>query len=123
MSDEKSYYAKGNISVTSTRVVLGGKTYALSNITSVALGKKTGSILPPFGLIAVGAIIAAIVGGSFGNFIAIAAIVGGFVWLVYVIAKPYYVVKIGSASGETDVFHSKNQAEIQEIVNAIIERG
>jgi hypothetical protein len=42
-------------------------------------------------------------------------------------AQPTFFVRIGSASGESDALSSKNDAEIQEIVNAlneaIIKRG
>jgi len=35
--DEKTYYQDGSVHVTSARVVLGQKTYAMSNIISVSL--------------------------------------------------------------------------------------
>ena len=37
-SQEITYYSGGNFLITSTRAVLGSKTYAVANITSVSMG-------------------------------------------------------------------------------------
>lgn len=125
MTEEKTYLNQGNVVVTNTRVVIGGKTYAMTNVTSVSMAKQSSSILPPVIAITVGVIIAAIVGGTFGNIIAVASIIGGLVLLFT--RKPNYVVKIGSASGESDALISNDQDYVQKIVNAlnqaIVSRG
>ena len=41
-SHEFTYYSSGNVLVTSTRAVFGATTYAMANITSVAMG-----VIPP----------------------------------------------------------------------------
>lgn len=119
MSEEKVYLKQGDVTVTNTRVVISGKTYAMTNITSVTMGKQSASILPPFIAITVGVIIAAIVGGTIGNLIAVASIIGGIV--LFITRKPNYVVRIGSASGEADALESQDQDNVQKIVNAVNE--
>ena len=39
--DERVYYSDGTITFTSTRAVLGGKTYAMANVTSVSLAEHS----------------------------------------------------------------------------------
>jgi hypothetical protein len=109
--------------------MIGSKTYAMSNITSVEMGRKDPSGCGPGVLILVGIVMA--VGGGVG--ISENSVGSGAVWLVFGAlaifggvmaskrAKPTYTVKIGSASGESNIMESRDQPTIQQIVNAINE--
>lgn len=128
MSQEVTYYSDGVIQVTNARAVLEGKTYAMSNITSVTMGKIPAN--PWIGiLMAVAGLLMLLFSfsvlpedvGERGAclFFALLVVVLG-VALAY-FAKAKYVVKIGSASGEADALTSTDKDYIQKIVNAINE--
>ena len=121
-----------NFKVTTARAILGGKTYAMSNITSVKMVKASAiAIFPILGL-AIGVILML---GGFATIrdsgrpllfiLGLAFVAGGILSLMR--AEPTYHVRIGSPSGEADVMSSKDQATIQNIVdamnNAIVKRG
>jgi hypothetical protein len=130
MSEETTFYSDGAIRVTNARAVIGGKTYAMANITSVSMGTRPANRNPGIVIAIVGLLIAACTGimasdGAGGIVFGILVLVAGIV--VAVIAKPSYIVRIGSASGEADALVSKDREYIQKIVNAtneaIIKRG
>jgi len=119
---EASYYQDGTVSITNARAVLGGKTYAMANITSVSMATIPANRKPGIVIAIIGLLIAGVTnGGIIGLLILAAGIV------LAVIVKPSYVVRIGSASGEADGLVSPNIEYIQKIVNAvneaIIKRG
>lgn len=125
MSEETTYYSKGDVTVTNARVVIDGATYAMRNITSVKMSKKPPSFSPYAFLMIGGLVIGASVGGIVGTMIALASFGGGA--YLFFISKPDCIVIIGSASGEAKALTSKNEGKVQEIVNAvneaIIKRG
>jgi len=118
---EKIFYQDNNVIVTQSRFISGGKTYAMSNISSVALFKKTKSRLFQILLIIVGVVL--LFGDNKGYGIALAAIGGIALYLT----KDDYIVRITSNAGEADGLISKDQKYIQKVVNAvnsaIIHRG
>jgi hypothetical protein len=107
--------------ITNTRAEMGGRTFAMANITAVSMG--TADPAPagcPITLLIVGAV-SALIGiptlTSFGGIflaIGIAAFVGGSVW--WKERKPSYSVNISSASGESRAMQSQNREEIEAIV-------
>lgn len=122
---ERTYYSDGAITITNARAVLGGKTYAMANVTSASMfseppSRKLGIALAIFGaLIALG-------GGASGA--------GVFGWVLLVVgvmligtAKGKHFVKLGSASGEANALEDSRREHIQKIVDAlneaIIKRG
>lgn len=145
MSEEVVYYSDGAIQITNARAVLGGKTYAMANITSVMMGKIPANRTAGMVAILIGLLIASCAvcpafialdsSGSeaAGSWIAsvglglLGVLVLGSGIVLAVIAKPRYVVKLGSASGEMNALASHDQEYIQEIVSAlneaIIRRG
>jgi len=128
---ENTYFESGGVTVTSTRAILGGKTYAMTNITSVAMDKTGAKIVPGLILLILGILISGcglVVEGTsrvLGLFIGIAALIVGI--LALIAAKPSYIVRIGSSSGEANALSSRNQEHIQAIVGAmnqaIVDRG
>lgn len=133
---ERTYYSQGGVTITSTRAVVGATTYAMANITSVSMG-----VVPPsrgggIALAILGIIVLVCSGGiSFEPSLSTVVTVGGLVGvgllvlgiILAVRAKAQYVVKIGSASGESNLLSSPNQRYIRAIVdamsNAIVDRG
>jgi hypothetical protein len=115
---EKVYYSDGAITVTSTRAVLGSKTYAMANITSVSLGENQQAAGCGCALLVVGIFFA------LGLFSADTAVIGliGLAMLaigVVLMKQKSYVVRIGSASGEANALDNKDRAYIQAIVEAV----
>lgn len=149
-TSEVTIYQNDGVLITSTRAVLGAKTYAMSNITSVTSvivpANKTLSIL----IATFGALMMLCCGcyGFYNFFIGIAGdstqyaigsllavaipiilgvlvLAGGIA--LYTRTKPDYAVVIGSSSGEIKALMSKDKEHIMAIVNAmndaIIRRG
>ena len=128
---ETTYYQDGSIMVTNACAVLGSKTYAMANITSVSMGVIPANRTPG---IVVGIIGLAILvcSASRGSNSSGGGIIAGLVVLAIGVAiafavKTQYVVKIGSAFGESNALSSADQSYIQKVVNAvneaIIKRG
>lgn len=135
---ETVFYEDGTVRITSARAILGNKTYVMANITSVSMGKTPVNkslgvllmiigfgfaFLRVFSLIQVMGI-ATQLGISlfnFSDFVVLALGIGvGLVGLFLIRSqKPSYVVRIGSASGESDGLVSKSKDYIIQIVNAI----
>jgi hypothetical protein len=120
---EKVFYQDTNVTVTQSRFIANGKTYAMSNISSVAIFKKVKSRLFQILLIIVGLAVC---------FTSNDAKILGFViaaigCLALYFTKDEYSVRITSNAGEADGFISKDQQYIQKIVtavnDAIIHRG
>ncbi len=128
---EVSYYSDTAVTVTNARAVLGGKTYAMANITSVSMGEKPANRMPGIALAVLGLVIAACGGSVGGNQAGLGIVIGLLVLAagiaLVVMTKPSYIVRIGSASGEADGLVSKDKEYIQKIVTAmneaIIKRG
>jgi hypothetical protein len=140
---EAIFYEDRFIRITNARAVFGSQTYVMANITSVSKrvmppNRMLGMVTTFIGLIviAIAIIDAALYGeiGSSGGMIGGIIALGLFGLVVTIvgialmrIAKPTYVVRIGSASGESNVLTSKDAAYIQKIVDsmnaAIIKRG
>jgi len=122
---EKVYYSDGAITVTSTRAVLGAKTYAMANITSVTLGENKTAVGCRGALLFVGALFAI---GLFSGETIMLGIFGLIILVVGVVlmTQKSYVVRIGSASGEANALENKDRSYIKKIVaavnQAIIER-
>lgn len=115
---EKVYYSDGAITVTSTRAVLGAKTYAMANITSVSLAKAQKGVGCGCALLVVGFLMAI---GLFSRetvpvgLLGVLILIGGGMMMTYT----SYVVCIGSASGEVNALEHTSQKYIQTIVNAV----
>lgn len=120
-SSEVVYYTQGNVQISNARVVLGGTTYAMANITSVAMAEQPASKLPGIIAAVVGALIALCSIGArsgIGGLIFGLLIVGVGAYML-INAKPQYIVRLGSASGETNGLSSPDRAYIQQVVSAI----
>jgi hypothetical protein len=125
---EENIYSDSDVSVTTTRIIVSGTTYALSNITSVKMTKTAGNSGCAVALIIVGLISFsfAFLSSAHGTgpvvlplLFAGGLLAGGMAWLRSV--KPTFHVTIASSSGEIRALSSLNRSYIETIVGAINE--
>jgi hypothetical protein len=125
---EEIIYSDNMIAVTSTRVVIGGTTYALRNITSVKMAFSSPDFIGPVCVLLFGAFILfltiipwspqnyqPVLGAIFGG----GVIALGIMWMSKL--KPKYHVDISSAAGEIHALTSRDKAYIQRIVQSVNE--
>lgn len=121
--DEKIFFSQGNVSVSNSRFIVDGQTYAMSNVTSVK-----SRVTPPDRSAAV---IIAIVGLAclFGRgwlLVAglVAVAIGVLAWMG---SKAKYAVVLNTSSGENQALVSEDKAYIANVVaslnEAIVSRG
>ncbi|MFB3304263.1 DUF6232 family protein [Pseudomonas sp. AMR01] len=121
--DEKIFFTQGNVSVSNSRFIVDGQTYAMSNVTSV----KSRVTPPDRGA----AIIIAIVGLAclFGSgWVFIAGLVAlALAVLVWVGSKAKYAVILNTSSGENQALVSEDKPYIANVISslndAIVSRG
>jgi hypothetical protein len=142
---EATLYQSPSVQVTTARLIIGPKTYAMANITSVTIVQEAPDTSGPIWLSVggLGAVVLACCPGALalGLFsgpsedygtgaicILTAAGMGlaGLLALTGAIAlgrslKPTFLVRIGSASGEVSVLADKNRELVECIVRAINE--
>ncbi len=137
--NEITFHEGDGVLITSTRIVIGGKTYALAHITSVAMSRipedRTVGILfivAGIVLMAIGFGIALLLRGSTAPIIIGAGLVVGLIISIIgivlaVIAKPSFMARIESSSGEVETIINPDVNHIQKIgraaSDAIIRRG
>lgn len=115
---EKVYYSDGAITVTSTRAVLGAKTYAMANITSVTLAEEQKGAGCGCVLLGVGILLAIGLFSAEGFVVGVIGVVMGIIGLMLMSQKSY-IVRIGSASGEANALENSSQEYIRTIVDAV----
>ena len=121
-AEETLFYQDSIVTVTNTRIVIRDKTYAAANVTSVSMtvigpqvaGGCAGAL---FGAIVLAAGIAASSNGAIvvGLVVLVAAII------IACLKKAKYMMRIVSASAESNALWAYDAAYIQKIVNAINE--
>lgn len=123
-SSEEIIFTRDAVRITTTRAVIRNKTYAMSNITSVSMGRKKprnclASSLLMIGLLTLLSGLASIADGTYPwtRLILSAFLIGGAIFLY----RPVYELRLASASGEISALQSTKEAVIQEIVGAINE--
>lgn len=114
---EQTFLNEGGITVTNTRFIAGGQTYAMSGITSVKTLKHTPSKKGPIVLIILGLL--GLAAPDEAKIIGFLLLAGGIAWLV--LNKPKFSVMLSSASGEVEAYTSKDEKFISNVVNAINE--
>jgi len=122
MAEETIFLQDGDITITNARAVLGSKTYAMANITSVSTGvipakRGVGIFIAILGGVIM---ISGFAGHSSGWGIFGILILAAGIGAAYS-QKDSFVVKIGSSSGESDALSSTNKEKVQKIVSAINE--
>jgi predicted histidine transporter YuiF (NhaC family) len=124
---EETFLNEAGVQVTNDRFVVPGQTYALSGVTSVAMHVRKPKRIGPILLFIIGFF--CLMGGfsgSTGAFIAALVFIGLGI-LLWISNPTKYVVRLMTASGESDALPSKDAGLVKRIVealnNAIIHRG
>ena len=125
---EKDYYEDKDVKITNSEVIIMGKTYSITDITSVDMKVKSPNYYTAIIPGALGVLL--LVGGAVAEgktdvktiFASLYTI--GFIFAVigFVIGfslEKSYILKISTASAETDVLESKSKSYIQKIVGTI----
>lgn len=121
--EETTFFNDGGLTVTNSRFVVPGQTYAMSGVTSIRTeeyppSRKWPSIITGLGLLLV-------LGGKDTIIAALILIAIGVVW--WRSQKTTYRIVLSSASGETDAFTSADEKYVDNLVNAlndaIVSRG
>jgi hypothetical protein len=122
MGEETVFLRQGDITISNVRAIIGNKTYAMANITSVSLHKIPAKRKPGilWAIIGFFVMIGGFAGGSPGVGVLGLIILALGVWVAYS-KKDFYTVHIGSSSGEADALKSKDGEYIKSIVTAINE--
>jgi len=112
--EEKIFYQNGDVRVTQSRFIVGDKTFALRNISSV----QVGLIGPNRTLYSIVVLI-----GALSLLAEQARLFGAIVLIIAVIyiftVKSGFSVRITINSGETDCLFSKDKKYVGTIVNAL----
>ncbi len=127
---EETIYSDNLVTVTTTRVIIWGTTYALRNITSVRMAFTPPQVIGPVLLLLLGVFLLflTVIPIPFheNNYSPLAgfllsglAIGGGVLWMCNL--KTKYHVDISSASGEIHALTSKDKVYIQRVVMSINE--
>ncbi|HZI32327.1 MAG TPA: DUF6232 family protein [Candidatus Binatia bacterium] len=125
---EETIYSDNAVIVTNKRIIIGGATYALRNITSVKMLLTPPRLVKPILLLIVGLMIllAAFMpinenapAPASAYVIAAMMIVGAILWMCS--AKTMFHVGLFSAAGENHALTSRNKAYIGRVVSSINE--
>lgn len=124
MNDEITVFEDSSATITSRRIVVGGTTYALRNITSVKMGTTepsgcgSGCLMFFGGLGVCGAIYDLISKGAWMGMsvflVFLAAAVGGVMWQRTL--KTSYSLILVSSSGETHALSSPDKDYVEKVV-------
>ncbi|EMP4115475.1 TPA: DUF6232 family protein [Vibrio parahaemolyticus] len=114
--DERMFLEAGEVSVSNSRFIVNGQTYAMSNVTSVKTGiekanKGAGIVITLIGLFILFAMKSIIWGG-------VIVVVGV---LAFIGAKDKYSVILSTSSGESKALTSEKKNYIEDIVSALNE--
>jgi hypothetical protein len=129
---EREYYRADDVLVTNARAEMGGRTFAMANVTAVSMGTGrnprqgcASALLAIGGVIAFTGLLAIGKGGGGWLVVGLVMFVAACMW--WNTLKPVYTVDISSASGESRALQSYDREKIEPIVAAIkqamIDRG
>ena len=113
---EQTFLEGGGVTITNSRFIVAGQTYAMSGVTSVKGITHSPSRKGPVILLAIG-VLALIAGKAEGLVGALVFLAAGVAW--WVVQKPKYAVVLHSASGETEALTSQDGSFISKVVGAL----
>ena len=121
--EETTFFNEGGLTVTNSRFVVPGQTYAMSGVTSIRTEEYPPSRKWPIIITGLGVLL--VLGGKDTIIAALILIAIGVVW--WRSQKTTYRIVLSSASGETDAFTSADEKYVDNLVNAlndaIVSRG
>jgi hypothetical protein len=124
---EKVFLDRDGVRVTNARFQVAGQTYAMSAVNTVAYQVEAAQTGGPIGLCVLGGLVLLValltmrsgVGpvNGFFSFVGVLMIVGGVIALRG--AKPTYLVKLSTASGEVKALSSHDKGFVEAVVRAL----
>ncbi|MCE5280747.1 MAG: DUF6232 family protein [Deltaproteobacteria bacterium] len=117
MANEQVFLDERGVSVSNSRMMYDGQTYAMSGITSVKSFEKKPSRILPIILIIMGLVVIATGGGAI--VVGLLFISGGIA--AWFLMKPEYSVVLTSSSGEAKAYTSKDKGFVLKIIGAVNE--
>jgi len=117
MANEQVFLDERGVSVSNSRMMYEGQTYAMSGITSVKSFEKKPSRIIPVILIIIGLIVMAAGGG--GIAVGLLLIAGGIA--LWILMKADYSVVLTSSSGEAKAYTSKDRDFVTRVISAVNE--
>lgn len=121
--EEKIFFNEGGVTVSNSRFVVRGQTYAMSEITSIKIARIDPSIKGPlfFLLLSLSMVIKP---GEYnilytlpGIILFFSSLIIGLVWLFRI--KPKYKIIWDISSGRTSAFANKDKEYIKNVVTAL----
>lgn len=128
LTSESPLFDASGVTITPTRAIMGGRTYAMSNVTSVTVRVTHPRRAGGYVMLFLGAcILLAGLADQQGAPIVIGLILLASGYVTGILPKDTHHVFLGSASGEGEAISSHDRAFIDGIVNAmneaIVQRG
>ncbi len=121
--DEKIFFSQNEVSVSNSRFIVDGQTYAMSNVTSVKSGVTPPELAGFVVIIVIG--LACLFGSGWvfvGGLVAIALGVSGWIG-----SNATYSVILNTSSGENQALVSEDEEYIKQVISslndAIVSRG
>lgn len=114
---EQTFLNESGIQVTNARLITKGRTYVVSNITSVSLYEVKPNRVGVIVCAGIGAIVL-LQGGN--------GVYAGLIFLALAIVSWFanpttYSVRLVTASGESDAFTAKDRGQVERVVKALNE--
>jgi hypothetical protein len=113
-TSERIFLRNETVTVTDTRFIVPGQTYAIAGVTSVRFERINPNIMPPILFFVLGASLLII---SETRIVGVLVMLIAGLWLASL--KPTFAVALHSASGEARAITSKDERFISSIVEAL----
>jgi len=121
--DENIFFNNGNVSVSNSRFIVSGQTYAMSNVTSVKSGIKEPERGGSVALVVIGLL--CLLGSGWVFFVGLLLI--GFGIMAWHGGKAQYSVILNTSAGENQALVSEDKLYIKDVIaalnEAIVSRG
>lgn len=121
--EETIFLNKGNVSVSNSRFIVTGQTYAMSNVTSVKSGLKEPERGGAVALVLIGLL--CLLGGGWVFVVGLVLIGSGV--MAWQGAKAQYSVILNTSAGENQALVSEDKSYIEDVIaalnEAIVSRG
>lgn len=112
---EKIFFDRNGVKVTSARFIVGTRTYAMQGVTSVKQAAKHPSRVLPIAFGIIGILLALDDKALIGTCLLVFAV------LAWLLQKADWIVVLSSASGEQQALTSKDRAYIDAVISALNE--
>ncbi len=122
MADERVFLDEGGVKVTNARIVVPGKTYAMSTVSSVSTKTHKKSNSGGWALLVVGVAMLAgglVVEGTNIVLIVLGLVLAGFSWVSIVNNKPRYSVQLATSAGELQALEAREWEWVHRVSEAV----